>query len=60
SIVTKNDGTDYVGVILKQDAREILLQTETVGEFIIPKHEIKSIEEFTGEKYASAKYASRS
>lgn len=58
SIVTKNDGTEYVGVILKQDAREILLQTETVGEVIIPKHEIKSIEEFTGEKYTSAKYAS--
>jgi len=57
SIVTKNDGTEYVGVILQQDAREILLQTETVGELIIPKHEIRSIEEFTGEKYASAKYA---
>lgn len=57
SIVTKNDGTEYVGVILKQDAREVLLQTETVGELIIPKHEIKSIEEFTGERYASAKYA---
>jgi hypothetical protein len=57
SLVTKNDGTEYVGVILQQDAREILLQTESVGELIIPKHEIKSIEEFTGDKYTSAKYA---
>jgi lipopolysaccharide export system protein LptC len=27
SVVTKNDGTEYVGFILKQDARGILLQT---------------------------------
>lgn len=57
SLVTKNDGTEYVGVILKQDAREILLQTDKLGEIIIPKHEISSIEELKGEKYVSARYA---
>lgn len=57
SLVTKNDGTEYVGVILKQDSREILLQTEKLGEIVIPKHEISSIEELKNEKYVSAKYA---
>lgn len=57
SLVTKNDGTEYVGVILKQDAREILLQTEKLGEIVIPKHEISSIEELGDENYVSAKSA---
>lgn len=43
--VEKNDGTIYIGVILKQDAREILLKTEKIGELYIPKHEIKSMTE---------------
>lgn len=43
--VIKNDGTDYLGKILRSDEREILIQTNTVGRLIIPKHEIKSIRE---------------
>jgi hypothetical protein len=42
-VVTKNDGTEFIGKILSQDAREILMETEKLGQVIIPKHEIKSI-----------------
>ena len=56
SLVTKNDGTEYIGVILKEDAREILLQTESIGEIFIPKHEIKSIEELREQDYQAGKY----
>lgn len=45
-IVTKNDGTKFTGNILSSDAREVLIRTTTVGELIIPKHEIRSIVEF--------------
>lgn len=45
-IVTKNDGTKITGNILSSDAREVLLKTTTIGEIIIPKHEIRSIVEF--------------
>jgi len=56
SLVIKNDGTEYVGVILKQDAREILLKTDKIGEIYIPMHEIKSIEDLREEDYQSGKY----
>jgi hypothetical protein len=56
SLVTKNDGTEYIGVILQQDAREILLQTESLGEIFIPKHEIRSIEELRDQDYRAGKY----
>jgi hypothetical protein len=45
SVVIKNDGTEYVGYILSQDEREILIETETIGRVIIPKHEIREIRE---------------
>jgi hypothetical protein len=45
-IVTKNDGTKFTGNILSSDAREVLIKTKTIGELIIPKHEIRSIVEF--------------
>lgn len=56
SLVTKNDGTEYIGVIMQEDAREILLQTESIGEIFIPKHEIKSIEELRDQDYQEGKY----
>lgn len=42
--VTKNDGTQYVGVLIKNDSKEVVLVTESIGEVSIPKHMIKSIE----------------
>lgn len=44
-VVVKNDGTEYVGQILKQDSREVLIKTKELGEIYIPKHEIKEIRE---------------
>jgi hypothetical protein len=43
--ITKYDGTIFIGKILTQDAREILIDTKEVGQVIIPKHEVKKIEE---------------
>jgi hypothetical protein len=45
SVVTKNDGTEYVGIIIKIDEREVLIETKEIGRLYIPKHEIKSIRE---------------
>lgn len=56
SLVVKNDGTEYVGVILKQDAREILLKTDAVGEIYIPMHEVKKIEDLREADYQRGKY----
>lgn len=44
SKVIKHDGTEFIGVILKDNEREILLKTKTMGNIIIPKHTIKKIE----------------
>ncbi|MCX6326584.1 MAG: hypothetical protein NT144_08065 [Bacteroidia bacterium] len=46
-VITKNDGTDYYGIIISQDDREVLLETKEIGRLYIPKHEIKSIRELT-------------
>lgn len=43
-VVTKNDGQSYVGEIIKDDGREVLIRTENIGDVYIPKYEIKSIE----------------
>ena len=42
-VVTKNDGSEYIGFILEDDGREILLNTEEIGKIYLPKHMIKSI-----------------
>lgn len=44
-VVVKNDGTEFIGTIVSQDAREVLIETRDKGEIIIPKHEIKLIRE---------------
>lgn len=42
-VVTKNDGTEYVGKILSDDGREVLIETEALGKIYIPKSEIRTI-----------------
>lgn len=42
-VVTKFDGTEYIGKILSDDGREVLIETEALGKIYIPKSEIKSI-----------------
>ena len=39
----KNDGTEYIGKLLSDDGREILILTEKLGKIFIPKSEINSI-----------------
>lgn len=44
-LIVKNDGTEYIGKIISQDAREVIIETKQLGEIVIPKHEIKEIRE---------------
>ncbi len=48
-VLTKNDGTRYVGTISSSDAREVVIRTKTLGEIVIPKHEIRSIVPYRAE-----------
>jgi hypothetical protein len=38
--VIKQNGIAFVGKILSQDAREILMETKEIGLVYIPKHEV--------------------
>ncbi|MEQ8525760.1 hypothetical protein [Gracilimonas sp.] len=49
-IIIKNDGSRYVGKIISQDAREVILLTRELGEIAIPKHEIKEMRELSEEE----------
>jgi hypothetical protein len=42
-VIVKNNGVEYIGKILNDDGREILLETGTLGKIFIVKSEIKSI-----------------
>ncbi len=39
-LVIKRDNAQFIGVIIFQDAREVIIRTEKLGEISIPKHEI--------------------
>lgn len=49
-LITKNDGTEYIGKILSDDGREVLIETESLGKIYIPKSEIKSIVKIDDQK----------
>jgi len=55
-VITKHDGAEFIGTIITQDEREILMETETIGRVYIPKHEILSIEVLTDEDYRGGRY----
>jgi hypothetical protein len=42
-ILTKIDGTEYIGKVLSDDGREVLILTEKLGKIYIPKSDIKSL-----------------
>lgn len=42
-MITRHDGVEYIGEILSDDNRDILLKTKTLGQLYIPKYEIKNI-----------------
>lgn len=49
-VVIKNDGTEYIGEILKDDGREILINTRNIGKVYIMKSDLKSIIKLEGNK----------
>ena len=50
--IIKQNGVAFIGKIISQDAREVLLDTEEIGLVYIPKHEIREIINLNeGEKY---------
>jgi hypothetical protein len=53
-LITKTDGSQFIGKIISQDSREVLLETKTLGQIYIPKHVIKEIKEID-EKNISSK-----
>lgn len=42
-VITKTDGKEYIGKILSDDGREVLIETEALGKIYIPKSDIASI-----------------
>src|SRR5688572_8454728 len=42
-VVVTNDGTEYVGEIVGDNDREILIMTKTMGKLYIPKYSVKSV-----------------
>jgi hypothetical protein len=42
-LIIKNDGNEYVGLILSDDGREVLIETKSLGKIYIPKSDIKSM-----------------
>ncbi|MDO8898711.1 MAG: hypothetical protein Q7V19_13765, partial [Bacteroidales bacterium] len=44
-VITKNDRTTFVGKIISQDPREVLIETKEMGLVAIPRHEIREIRE---------------
>ncbi len=65
-VITKSDGSEYIGKLVSDDGREVLILTETLGKIYIPKSDIKSIVKITdhkaiirGEYYASGPFTTR-
>lgn len=50
-LVTKHDGGQYIGFLLSDDGREILIETEEIGKIYIPKHLLRSIKELPSNSY---------
>ena len=53
-VVIRNNGIEYVGLLLSDDGREVLIMTQTLGKVYIPKSEIKSIKRL-GHSYVEFK-----
>ncbi len=50
-IVVTNDGAEFIGEIISDDAREILMNTRDRGQMYIPKHTIKSVQLMGNDNY---------
>ncbi len=49
-VITKQNGNEYIGVILQDDGREVLIETVKLGKIYIPKSEISSIVKIENDK----------
>lgn len=65
-LVVKINNLEYIGFILKDDGREVLIDTEKLGKIYIPKADIRSIEKISdtkaiirGELYTSGPFTTR-
>lgn len=46
-VITKSNGSEYIGKIISDDGREVLIITESLGKIYIPKADIKSMVKVT-------------
>jgi len=59
SRIIKQDGNVFVGEILQDDGREVLILTDGLGKIYIPKSEIKEIEEVGAEEFRQGTFIGR-
>jgi len=50
-VITRHDDVEYIGKIIQDDDREILIESNSLGKIFIPKYEIRSIIEIVDEKF---------
>lgn len=49
-VVIKSNGTEYIGYLLSDDGREVLIETEKLGKVYIPKADIKEMRPLVKQK----------
>ncbi len=58
-VITTNSGGEFVGIILFQDAKEVLIETKDRGKVSIPKYEIQKMREVSrGQLNANGEFIS--
>lgn len=56
-VITTNDGGEFIGEIVSEDSKEVLIKTKDKGEVSIPKYQIKSRKALeSGDLNASGQY----
>jgi len=55
-VLILNDGTEYVGEIVGDNDREILIQTKTMGKLYLPKFQVKSINLVDAANFANGEF----
>ncbi len=65
-LIVKNNNIEYVGCILMDDGREVLINTEKLGKIYIPKADIRAIEKISdtraiirGEYFSAGPFVTR-
>lgn len=55
-VIITNDGTEYLGEIVGDNDREILINTKTMGKLYIPKYAIKSVELLDSSNFSNGEF----